>query len=169
MDVQSETFQLHYRLALDKDVDILYDLYMDDVSNPYLTYDHMDKNEFERIYHELLPTKTLYVVEADDKVIASYRLIPKSDRQAHTIYLGGFVVNHSLKGKGLGSKILEHIKNMATTEGVKRIELTVDLENEGAIRLYSKTGFVIEGHIRKSYKRSSTERYYDEYLMGLLL
>jgi len=34
----------------------------------------------------------------------------------------------------------------------KKIELTVVIENEAAINLYKKIGFLIEGHIRRNYK-----------------
>lgn len=169
MELSLGEIYLNHRLALRKDLDPVFDLYMDEISNPYLTYDPMNKNDFEKIYYELLPEKTLYVVETNDQVFASYRLIPKKDRQAHTIYLGGFVVSQAMKGKGLGSRILHYIKDFAAKGGKKRIELTVDIENEAAIKLYTKIGFMIEGRIRKSYKRSITNKYYDEYLMGLTL
>jgi putative acetyltransferase len=142
---------------------------MDEISNPYLTYDPMDKKAFRLIFQELLSSKTLYVAEIANKVVASYRLIPKKDRQADTVYIGGFVVHSLYKGQGIGSRVLTHIKDSAMIDGKKRIELTVDMENLPAINLYKKIGFTIEGHIRKSYKRSSTGMYYDEYLMGLIL
>jgi putative acetyltransferase len=96
-------------------------------------------------------------------------LIPKKDRQAHTIYLGGFVVDHFMKGKGIGTKILSYIMQLAANEGKTRIELTVDTENIAAITLYQKMGFVIEGRIRNSYMRLPENRYFDEYIMGLIL
>jgi ribosomal protein S18 acetylase RimI-like enzyme len=169
MESPAETNDLRYRLAVDTDLHKVYDLYMDQSSNAYLTYDFMDKMEFEKIYNELLPTSTLYVVEMDDSVIASYRLIPKTDRQAHIVYLGGFVVDHSVQGRGIGSKILDHIKHQAAKEGKKRIELTVDINNDAALKLYKKTGFEIEGRIRHSYKINPGNRYLDEYLMGMIL
>jgi RimJ/RimL family protein N-acetyltransferase len=169
MDLPPESFDLEYRLATHSDFNSVYDLYMDRVSNPYLTYDHMTREEFESIYEELLDTKTLYIVESNQRVVASYRLTPKTDRQAHTIYLGGFVVSHSMKGKGIGTTILNHIKKSSVDDGKMRIELTVDINNENAINLYKKVGFIIEGRIRKSYRRSATNVYYDEYLMGLIL
>ena len=54
-------------------------------------------------------------------------------------------------------------------QGKTRIELTVDIENKPAIKLYEKIGFVIEGRVRNSYKRFPENRYLDEYLMGLIL
>ena len=80
---------LNIRLASQQDVDAVFDLYMDDVANPSLTYDPMDRESFKSLYIELLPTATLFVVEMAGKVIGTFRLIPKKDRQAHTIYLGG--------------------------------------------------------------------------------
>jgi putative acetyltransferase len=169
MSFPSKSPDLNYRLGAPEDMDAVYDLYMNEQSNPYLTYDHMDKEEFEKIYNDLLPMDTLYVAEIEGQVIGSYRLIPKTHRQADTVYLGGFVVDPSFKGQGVGSKMLNHIKETAIDEGKKRIELTVDVENEPAIHLYKKIGFLIEGRIRMSYKRSSTGKHYDEYLMGLIL
>lgn len=158
-----------HRLASGRDIDSVYDLYMEETSNPYLTYDPMDRNAFRSIYAELLKSQTLYVVQADNEVIAVYRLIPKTDRQAHTIYLGGFTIKKELQGKGLGTQILVHIKNTAMQRNKTRIELTVDINNIAAIRSYKKIGFEIEGIVRKSYRLSSTNQYYDEYLMGLIL
>ncbi|HKH60627.1 MAG TPA: GNAT family protein [Flavitalea sp.] len=160
---------LNIRLASQQDVDAVFDLYMDDVANPSLTYDPMDRESFKSLYIELLPTATLFVVEMAGKVIGTFRLIPKKDRQAHTIYLGGFVVDTSMKGRGIGTEILSYIVQLVANEGKTRIELTVDTENKPAIKLYEKIGFVIEGRIRNSYKRLPENRYFDEYLMGLIL
>lgn len=158
-----------HRLASPEDFDSIYDLYMEESANPYLTYDPMAKLEFTAIYNQLLKTETVFVVEDESEIIATYRLIPKTDRQAHTVYLGGFTIKKEWQGKGYGAKILLHIKAYAIEQGKKRIELTVDINNAGAIALYKKTGFEIEGQIRKSYRRSDTNKYYDEYLMGVLL
>jgi RimJ/RimL family protein N-acetyltransferase len=142
---------------------------MDEESNPFLTYDPMPKEDFETIFDELLLTGTLYVAELNNEVVGTYRLIRKSYRQADTVYLGGFAVNSTHKGKGFGRQMLEHIKKEAISKGIKRIELTVDIDNEAAISLYKKLGFENEGYIRKSYKLQSTGEYYDEYLMALIL
>lgn len=168
MDSAGE-IDIKHRFATAADFDSIFDLYMDSASNPYLTYDPMDKDEFKKIYEELIPSNTLYIAELDGKVAGTYRLIPKKDRQAHIIYLGGFAVSHSMKGKGIGSKILDHIAYISENEGRKRIELTVDVDNEPAINLYTKMGYAIEGRIRNSYRRNQENRYFDEYLMGKLL
>ena len=158
-----------YRLASHRDFESIYDLYMEESANPYLTYDPMSKQDFTSIYNQLLKTETVFVVENEREIIATYRLIPKTDRQAHTIYLGSFTIKKDFQGKGFGKKILEYIKLYASEQHKIRIELTVDINNAGAIALYKKTGFEVEGLIKKSYRLSTTNDYYDEYLMAVLL
>ena len=169
MDKLNESMLLKYDLASGKDFEAIYDLYMDKVSNPFLTYDVMERSSFKPIYEELLSTGTLYIVNFDNEIAGSYRLIRKTHRQADTAYIGGFVVKDSFKGKGLGTKILLHIKNESLINGIKRLELTVDLRNESAINLYKKVGFEIEGIVRMSYKIIPSNKYFDEYLMSLIL
>ncbi|MFI5155257.1 MAG: GNAT family N-acetyltransferase [Chitinophagales bacterium] len=158
-----------FRLASQEDFLQLYRLYMDPSSNPWLTYDLMSEDNFRIIFLDILKSKTLYVVEIGQELVSTYRLIPKTDRQAHTIYLGGFTVSYAHRGNGFGRMVLDHIKKDAIEQGKKRIELTVDLYNEAAITLYRKFGFEIEGIIKMSYRLSETNIYFDEYLMALIL
>lgn len=158
-----------YRPATLSDIDDVYELYMEKAANPFLTYDEMDREKFVGIYVGLLQTGTLFVAEMDHEIISTYRLIPKENRQSHTWYLGSFTVKNSMQGRGIGLQVLEHIKKQAIQHNKKRIELTVDINNEGAIRLYKKAGFVIEGQIKMSYRLGATGEYYDEFLMGLVM
>lgn len=160
---------MQHRLATHKDFDFIYDIYMDQTSNPYLTYDFMEKKDFKKIYASLLDTHTLFVVEDNKQLVGTYRLIPKQYRQEHCVYLGSFGVPQALRGKGYGWAILEGIREKAQQNGLSRIELTVDLHNQAAIYLYQKAGFEIEGTIRNSYRLKATNRFYDEYLMALIL
>ncbi|MFC0774768.1 GNAT family N-acetyltransferase [Terrimonas alba] len=160
---------MKYRPANTKDRQIIYQLYMEESANPFLTYDYMNETDFESLYKKLLKTDTLFVAEENKEIIATYRLISKTDRQAHTVYLGGFTIRKDRQGRGYGKQILDHIKAYLIDSGKSRIELTVDIHNAAAISLYKKAGFEIEGQVRNSYKRSDTGKYYDEYLMGVLL
>ncbi len=158
-----------YRLASPEDFENIYGLYMEESANPYLTYDPMSKQDFSVIYDQLLETKTVFVAENEGVIIATYRLISKTARQAHTVYLGSFTIRRDFQGRGFGKKILEHIKYYVTDDQKTRIELTVDVNNAAAIALYKKAGFEVEGTVRKSYRLNATNEYYDEYLMAALL
>ncbi|HYH15393.1 MAG TPA: GNAT family N-acetyltransferase [Flavisolibacter sp.] len=156
-------------MAQINDFDFVYDIYMDEEANPYLTFDPMEREAFKQLYNSLLQTNTLYIAEDGADRVGTYRLIPKENRQAHCLYLGSFGVKPSIKGKGYGYQILETIKQDSREQGYLRLELTVDVKNDRAIKAYEKAGFEIEGRIRKSYKLAATGEYYDEYLMAVLL
>jgi RimJ/RimL family protein N-acetyltransferase len=158
-----------HRLASQQDFESIYDMYMEESANPYLTYDPMSKDDFSKIYNGLLKTETVFVAENEGTIISTYRLIPKTDRQAHTVYLGSFTIKKDFQGKGFGKGILDDIKTFASKQGKVRIELTVDINNTAAIALYKKAGFDTEGRVRKSYALAATNEFYDEYLMAVLL
>jgi putative acetyltransferase len=158
-----------HRSAYLTDMDSIYQMYMEESANPYLTYDWMDIKDFEMIYNKLLSTQTLFLVEESGEVIATYRLIPKEYRQSHTLYLGSFTIRKEDQGKGYAGSILKDINNISQSRGKIRIELTVDINNIGAIRAYSKAGYLEEGRIRKSYTRAGSDQYFDELLMAVIL
>lgn len=160
---------MRHRLANIEDRQSIYELYMEESANPFLTYDPMNSDAFNSIFKALLDTGSLFVVENDAGLIGTYRLISKSDRQLHIAYLGSFTTRKVLQGKGFGKQILDHIKAYLIEQGKKRLELTVDVHNAPAISLYKKTDLEIEGLLRNNYRRSDTGQYYDEYIMAVLL
>ncbi len=52
-----------------------------------------------------------------------------------------FVVEPSVRGGGIGSRLLEHATEYARANGYSRITLMTDFDNEGAQRLYARAGF----------------------------
>ncbi|HTD92268.1 MAG TPA: GNAT family protein, partial [Chitinophagaceae bacterium] len=74
----------------------------------------------------------------------------------------------SVSGKGYGYKMVEAILSHSSRQGFKRIELSVALINERAIRLYEKLGFRQEGVLRKYSHIAHGDQYLDEALMAYL-
>lgn len=69
--------------------------------------------------------------------------------------------------KGIGYLLLQNIIEWASTNKIKRLELTVITENERAINLYKKCGFEIEGTRKASTLKNGM--YYDEFYMSKIL
>lgn len=69
---------------------------------------------------------------------------------------------------GLGTAMTWRIIELAREEGLHRIGLSVVADNEIAIRVYEKVGFVVEGRLRDAYF-GDDGRYHDEVHMGLIL
>lgn len=71
------------------------------------------------------------------------------------------------RGKKLGVELFQEMEKWALEINITRLELTVMTHNEGAIKLYKKMGFKIEGIKQKSLKVN--EKYVDEYYMCKIL
>jgi len=88
----------------------------------------------------------------------------KSPRRAHAMHLG-MAVREDFQGKGVGSALMRALTALADGWlNVFRIELTVYTDNERALALYGKFGFVIEG-THKSYALRAG-RYVDSHSMA---
>ena len=78
----------------------------------------------------------------------------------------GITVRQKAWGLGLGSALMAYAVDWASASGVvRKIDLRVRTDNDRAIRLYERFGFVREGTIRRQFLVAGTFR--DAYLMGL--
>lgn len=85
-----------------------------------------------------------------DRIVAHAGLhkMQNSPRRQHVRGLG-IAIASSHQGQGLGRTLMERLLRWADGWGaVLRIELTVNADNERAIALYSRLGFVEEGRHR---------------------
>jgi putative acetyltransferase len=77
----------------------------------------------------------------------------------------GMMIHKDYQGMGVGNKLLETLLDMADNWlMLVRVELTVFIDNEKAIGLYKKHGFVTEGIKKKTSIRNG--EYIDEYMMA---
>ena len=87
-------------------------------------------------------------------------------RIAHTAYI--FVgILRDYRGQGIGTEFFKRLDAWAGQMHITRLELTVICENEAALRLYTKSGFQIEGVRRNSIFADG--RHLDEYYMAKLI
>src|SRR5262249_54301602 len=81
-------------------------------------------------------------------------------RNRHALFLVLGVVQAQWRG-GIGRALLEAIENWALSHGVHRLELTVRMDNQRALHLYEKMGFIQEGTKRDSLEIEG--RFVDEH------
>lgn len=106
----------------------------------------------------------LLVAEADHQFIGYISAQKgKLNRIAHSAYIVVGILR-SFRGKGIGTEFFRRLNVWAEEKGVTRLELTVICENEAAKRLYTNSGFEIEGVKRKSVCVDGV--YLDEYYMA---
>lgn len=91
---------------------------------------------------------------------------PRNPRRWHAGYIG-MAVRDDWQGKGVGTALMQAAVDMADKWlNLMRLELQVYTDNEPAVRLYRKFGFVIEGTlIRHAYRDG---QYVDSYTMARL-
>ena len=71
---------------------------------------------------------------------------PEKETQYGEYYIDSFGVSPDQQGKGVGTKILQHIIKTYTIENQKTLGLLVDEANPLAEKLYLKLGFEFVGH-----------------------
>ena len=70
-------------------------------------------------------------------------------------------------GNKIGEKLIDYAIEYCKSNCIKKIELTVRIDNKRALKLYKKFGFEIEGEIKNFIYLNGN--YYNCYYMGLLL
>ena len=104
----------------------------------------------------------------DTEVIGQLGLhtFPHSPRRKHIGQLG-MGVRDDWQGKGAGTALMQAAVELADKWlNLERLELEVYTDNEPAVRLYKKFGFVIEGTLARFAFRDG--RYADVYAMARL-
>jgi putative acetyltransferase len=157
------------RLATENDFDFVYQLYMHPLVNRYLLYEMMEAEDFRPIAQELFDKKQIFIYENENKPAGMCKLVPQHYRDAHKVYLGGLAIHPDNAGKGEGGKMMEEIIAYCRKKNFLRIDLSVSTENEKAIRLYERSGFVKEGLMKKFTYLKSENKFLDEVMMACLL
>jgi ribosomal protein S18 acetylase RimI-like enzyme len=87
---------------------------------------------------------------------------PSRPKLAHTGDIGAMYVRDAARGTGLADALMTALLDHASTV-VEQVQLTVNAENERAIRFYKRHGFREIGRIPRSLHVG--DRYYDDLLM----
>jgi putative acetyltransferase len=88
-------------------------------------------------------------VEGEIVAMGGLDLFPKSARRRHAGHIG-LAVHDKWQAKGVGTALMEALIDLADNWlDLSRLELTVFIDNEPALRLYKKLGFEVEGTHRK--------------------
>ena len=127
-----------------------------------LPSDRLDKRQ-ERLT-QLGPDEHWFVAEVDGEAAGLAGLDVGKGRLRHSGYLFLFVARPH-QGQGIGTRLLETLLDLADNWLLlRRVELTVLVENEHAKRLYERLGFEVEG--RRKMSLIAHGELVDEWLMA---
>ena len=120
-----------------------------------------------RLAENDLPGRTDLTLTAEIKgeVVGSAGLSPAGQARRRHVLMLGISVAASAQRRGVGSALMAALCDYADRwVGALRIELNVYTDNEAAIALYRKFGFVVEGTLRGYAMRDG--RYTDTFAMA---
>ena len=93
----------------------------------------------------------VFAVRREGRIVGAIQYMLDWD-EPHTAYLVGVSVCRHWRGKGVGTELLDGSFRYLIGYGLKEVELTVDPENTGAVKLYqTKLGFVTTGFRKAEY------------------
>lgn len=106
----------------------------------------------------------VFVAEVESTAFGVAGLHVGRGRQRHGAGIG-LMVDDRFQGRGIGRLLLETLLDLADNHlGLLRVELEVMPDNDRAIQLYERLGFVIEGRKRRAVLRHG--EYIDLLVMG---
>lgn len=76
-------------------------------------------------------------------ILRSYPLQSITEAEPDEYFLAHLGVLPQFEGRGLGRQLLEHAEDRAREGGFRKTTLTVDADNERAMRLYERAGFSV--------------------------
>ena len=158
--------QAQIRPPLEADIEQLYNLLRHPlVARTTLQMPTQEISQTEARIKEPRPGLYRYVAIVDDKVVGNIA-IHQSDRprEAHAAGLG-MMVDPDYWGMSIGTQLMDAVLDLADNWlNLKRIELEVNTDNPAGVRLYEKSGFVIEG--TKRFHTYGDGRWADSYFMA---
>ena len=100
-------------------------------------------------FENLIKNEEIYIAKVDKEIVGYIIFNIKEKENSSMRYrkqlnIDAICVDERYRGKGIGTKILESIKEIAKTRGCTDLYLTVNQENENAIRVYEKFGFKVK-------------------------
>lgn len=96
-----------------------------------------------------MKNEEIYVAKLENEIVGYiiFNIKEKENpsmRYRKQLNIDAICVEEKCRGKGIGTKLLEEIKNIAKSKGCTDLYLTVNRENEHAIKVYEKFGFKVK-------------------------
>lgn len=98
---------------------------------------------------ELIANKEIFVAKLENRIVGyvTIKIVEKTNpsmRYRVQISIEAICVDEKARGKGIGTKLLEYVREYGKQNSCTDMYLTVNEENENTINLYEKFGFRVK-------------------------
>ncbi len=112
----------------------------------FLSVDEVISKEY---FEEMIQTRQIFVAKKQDEIVGyiTFNIKEKSNpsmRYRRQLQIEAICVDEKNRGKGIGTELLKHIKEFGKENNCTDLYLTVNKENENAIKAYEEFGFKVK-------------------------
>jgi len=155
--------KIRFRHARMDDFDSIYTIWMQDHVLSFLNFELLSKKIFKPIFLSIMEHSEVYVIEENNCVVATGRIIPGTGKYAHSVSYGSIGVIKSSLEKGYGKLLYDYLMDIIISDmpKVKRIEQIQLYDNVIAHELAIQQGFRDEVIFPDSVKKMAVVQEYE--------
>ncbi|MFE7592613.1 GNAT family N-acetyltransferase [Kitasatospora sp. NPDC057512] len=118
------------------------------------------------VFDERHPAEQYLLAVLDGRIVGYIRQVPATPLASnrHVRQIQGLAVDDTVRGRGIGRRLVEAACEAAQAEGARKLTLRVLGWNAPARRLYESCGFVVEGSLAEEFLIDG--RYVDDVWMA---
>ncbi|MEG0451183.1 MAG: GNAT family N-acetyltransferase [Lysinibacillus sp.] len=131
-EVLQDEQSLTVRTFMQKDTEVIVSILMETFGD--MREESLDLIDFNTTTEGLL----MWTVEHDGEVVGTVTTRKEGEVQ----WITAFAVAPAMQGRGIGTQILQWVKDYAIRNGEKMVLLDVEIDNASALRVYEKAGFM---------------------------
>lgn len=140
---------MEIRLLVEKEIDEMAELYVKSWRATYKgiipdkILDTITLDRFSKIWKEYITKENNGIFGAfENDIFLGFGAFTPDEEMADTLYLDSLHIKDEYKGKGVGTKIINHLKEYARGKGYKGVSVSIICGNDRARNLYTKLGAV---------------------------
>lgn len=112
----------------------------------FLSVDEVISKEY---FEEMIQTRQIFVAKMQDEIVGyvTFNIKEKNNpsmRYRRQLQIEAICVDEKNRRKGIGTELLNHIKEFGKENNCTDLYLTVNKENENAIKVYEEFGFKVK-------------------------
>ena len=118
----------------------------------YVYPEDLTSDQARDLWLETPPGATV-VLEEDGVVLGSAKMGPNRPARGSHVGTASFMVDESVRGRGVGRRLGEHVVRWHREQGYRGIQFNAVVEtNTGAVRLWQSLGFEIVGTVPGAFR-----------------